>query len=475
MTTFHYPDIYINGSWTSPCGEQTLQIINPATEEVVAQVPHCNHDDLNAAVAAARQAFPDWSATTSEYRTTMLLAVADEMERRLDDLTTAHVLSMGCPQSIAVDLQVRGPIEGLRSLAQRAGLMDEQETGKGVIITREAVGVCAFINPWNYPLHQFVGKVAAALAAGCTVVAKPSEKTPLQDFIMAEIFHEVGLPAGVFNLVSGTGKPLGELMAQHGDIDMVSFTGSTAVGEQVALNAASGSKRVCLELGGKSPLIITEDAELEAAVRFGVENVMLNSGQTCDALTRMLIPQQCYDEAVTLAKAVAEEQVVGDPLDEHTTMGPLSCAVQKQRVINYIALGIEEGACLVTGGIEMPKGVTKGAYVKPTIFAEVRPDMRIAQEEIFGPVLCLIPYRSIDDAIAIANDSRYGLSSGVYAKDAATAMDIAKRLRAGQCYIQGAYFNYEAPFGGYKNSGNGREWGDHGVLEYAETKALVLP
>jgi aldehyde dehydrogenase (NAD+) len=316
------------------------------------------------------------------------------------------------------------------------------------------------------------GKIAPALAAGCTIVTKPAEQTPIQDFIMAEIFDKVGLPAGVFNLVTGVGKHIGPLLSSHPQVDMVSFTGSTAAGISVASAAAPTVKRVCQELGGKSAMIITQDADLPAAVRYAVENVMANTGQTCNALTRLLIPQSCYDEVLTLAKQFANEQVVGDPLDSDTTMGPMASRRQLDTVLSYIDLGVQEGAKLITGG-RQPDNIDTGTYILPTIFADVTNDMRIAREEIFGPVLCIITYQDIEEAIAIANDSVYGLSSAVYAKDKASALPIAKSMRAGQCYIQGGYFSMHAPFGGYKQSGNGREWGEHGLDEYLESKAII--
>jgi aldehyde dehydrogenase (NAD+) len=380
---------------------------------------------------------------------------------------------MGSPRHLTASLHVDAPIEGMRYYADRAMQMDKVQEIGSVLIFNEPIGVCALINPWNYHLHQLIGKVAPALAAGCSVVTKPSAQTPLQDFIMAEIFSAVGLPAGVFNLVSGTGEEIGPLMSGHPDIDMVSFTGSTRAGIQVAEAAAPSVKRVCQELGGKSPYIITEDADLETAVRYGVEDVMLNSGQTCNALSRMLLPRSRYEEAVKIAKNVAEENIVGDPNDNRVTMGPMASESQRQNVLKYIKTGIAEGARLVTGGTAKPPGLSVGAYVQPTIFADVSNDMVISKEEIFGPVLCMIVYDNIEEAIEIANDTVYGLASAVYARDKASALNIARRIRAGQCYIQGSYFNINAPFGGFKQSGNGREWGIHAMREYFETKAVI--
>ena len=468
-----FDKLYINGEWVESNNTEVIEVINPATETPCARVPGGNREDVNAAVASARQAFNSWAHTPSEKRAEIMNAVADEMKRRADDLIDAHVITMGCPRHLTAGLHVDAPIEGMRYYAARATQMDQVEEKGSVLLLKEPIGVCALINPWNYPLHQLIGKVAPALAAGCTIVAKPAAQTPLQDFIMAEIFAAVGLPAGVFNLVSGSGSVIGPVMSSHPDVDMVSFTGSTYAGIKVAEAAAPTVKRVCQELGGKSPYIITADADLEAAVRYGVEDVMLNTGQTCNALTRMFVPRSCYEEAVIIAKKVAEEHRVGDPNDANVSMGPMASAAQKQIVIDYIQKGIAEGARLVTGGVDMPAGLDIGAYVRPTVFADVTNEMLIAREEIFGPVLCMIVYDDIEGAIQMANDTVYGLASGVYAKDKASALKIAREIRAGQCYIQGSYFNIDAPFGGFKQSGNGREWGDQAMHEYMETKAII--
>jgi aldehyde dehydrogenase (NAD+) len=468
-----FDKLYINGDWVESNHAEVIEVINPATETPCARVPRGNREDVNAAVASAHQAFNSWAQTPSEKRAEIMNAVADEMQRRADDLIDAHVITMGCPRHLTAGLHVDAPIEGMRYYAARAAQMDQVEEKGSVLLLKEPIGVCALINPWNYPLHQLIGKVAPALAAGCTIVAKPAAQTPLQDFIMAEIFAAVGLPAGVFNLVSGSGSVIGPVMSSHPDVDMVSFTGSTYAGIKVAEAAAPTVKRVCQELGGKSPYIITADADLEAAVRYGVEDVMLNTGQTCNALTRMFVPQSCYAEAVNIAKKIAEENIVGDPNDSSVTMGPMASTSQKQTVLKYIKTGIAESARLVTGGIDMPPGLHVGAYVQPTIFADVSNEMVIAKEEIFGPVLCMISYDDIEAAIEMANDTVYGLASGVYAKDKASALKVARRIRAGQCYIQGSYFNLDAPFGGYKQSGNGREWGDQAMHEYFETKAII--
>jgi aldehyde dehydrogenase (NAD+) len=370
-------------------------------------------------------------------------------------------------------VQVDGPITGLEQYVELAGLMDEvREVGNSLVI-REAVGVCAFINPWNYPLHQLIGKLAPALAAGCTVVVKPSQETPLHAFLLAQMIEDIGLPAGVFNLVSGPGLKVGEALAKHPDVDMVSFTGSTGAGVRVAQAAAPSVKRVCLELGGKSPLLIAEDADLAAAVRYGVQDVMINSGQTCTALTRMLLPASRYAEAVELALAETLSLRMGDPLDPQSFLGPMCSAGQKRTVLDYIKIGQQEGARLLCGG-DTPSAFERGFYVSPTLFADVDNRMRIAQEEIFGPVLCLIPYTDEAQAIQIANDSPFGLSSGVWAGSAERALHLGRQLRAGQCFLNGAAFNYQAPFGGYKQSGNGREWGEEGLNEFVEVKAIQV-
>lgn len=467
-----YTQLYIDGQWRDARSDQTLTVINPATETLAAEVPLASSEDVDLAVSAARMAFANWSEISATERKRLLLAIADGMEARKQDLTAAISETMGCPEHIAGWLQVDGPIEAMRLFAQHASLTEEVEKVEGALVVRESAGVCAFINPWNYPLHQFVGKVGAALAAGCTMVVKPAEQTPLQDFIMAEILHDAGIPAGVFNLVPGTGIEVGEALCTHPEVDVVSFTGSTRAGIEVAKAAAPTVKRVTQELGGKSPLIITDDADLQAAVQYGVEDVMLNSGQTCVALTRMLVPATRYDEAVAIAKEIAEGMIVG--MHEEAFLGPISSQAQQQKVLDYIQIGIAEGATLVCGG-KTSEAHSTGYYVEPTIFANVNNQMRIAREEIFGPVLCMIPYQDIDEAIEIANDTPYGLASAVYASSEEGAIRIARRIRAGQCLMNGAVFNYHAPFGGYKQSGNGREFSAAGVHEFLEIKAMLKP
>ncbi|WP_299948518.1 aldehyde dehydrogenase family protein [uncultured Microbulbifer sp.] len=465
--------LFIDGQWREPLGEGAHPVINPATEAFICEVSEGSAADVDLAVAAARRAFHSWRNSTAQKRRALLNAIADGMEKRKEDLTQAISQTLGCPEHITRWLHVDGPIYAVRYYAERTAEMEKTEKAAHSILFREPVGVCGFITPWNYPLHQFVGKVAPALAAGCTMITKPAEITPLQDFIMAEIIQEAGVPAGVFNLVPGPGSVVGAALSAHPGIDMVSFTGSTRAGIEVAKAAAPTVKRVTQELGGKSPLIITPDADLEAAVRWGCEDVFINTGQTCTALTRMLVPAERYDEAVEIARQVAEGIAVGT--GEDAFMGPLSSARQREIVRGYIQRGVDEGARMVTGGTETPEGLEKGFYVKPTVFADVHNDMSIAREEIFGPVTCLIPYRDMDEAISIANDTEYGLSSGVWARDAESALPLVRRIEAGLCFVNGGEFNYEAPFGGYKRSGNGREFGDAGLGEFIELKSVQLP
>ncbi len=471
----HINNAYINGNWHPLAGLDQFSLINPATQDCIAKVTMATAEDVNLAVEAANKALLDWSNTPNKKRAEYLNAIADEMQNRYQDLVQAHVQSMGCPVGLTGAFHIDCAIEAMRYYAEMAPMIDKVEQRENNLITKQPIGVCALINPWNYPLHQLVGKLAPALATGCTVVVKPAEQTPLADHIMAQIIDKVGLPAGVFNLVFGRGHEIGPVMAEHPKVNMISFTGSTRAGIEVAKNAAASVKRVCQELGGKSAYIITEDADLEAAVRYGVEDVMGNTGQTCNALTRMLVPKSRYQEIVKIAAQVAKEQVVGDPNHPDTTMGPLASERQFNIVQDYIKLGVEEGAELLIGSPDRPAHLDKGYYIAPTIFTKVTRHMRIAQEEIFGPVLCIIEYDDIEQAIEIANDSQYGLSSAVYAKDQASALPIAARLDAGQCYIQGSYFSMYAPFGGVKQSGNGREWGEEAMHEYIETKAIICP
>jgi aldehyde dehydrogenase (NAD+) len=467
-----YDKFYINGQWVEPIGKGTSEVINPATGEISARVPYGNAEDADAAVQAARNAFDSWSQTPASVRAEFLRKLAVEGEKRNADLTQTIIDELGMPIQNAAAFQVDALGIICESFAVKAKHMEEQKEIGNSIIVKEPIGVCAMINPWNYPVWQMIGKVAPAIAAGCTMVVKAASQTPSHLFIFAEMCEAVGLPAGVFNMVHGSGREIGAALSSHPEVDMVTFTGSTAAGVQVTNTAAPDVKRVCLELGGKSPFIITEEADLEAAMDFGIQDVMVNTGQTCNALTRMIIHESRYEEAVELAKANAEALTVGDPNDPDVFVGPMSSEGQRQSVLDYIEQGVAEGARLVTGGTDMPAGLTSGNYVAPTVFADVTNNMTIAQEEIFGPVLVMIKYSTIDQAVEIANDTPYGLASAVWAGDKDKATAIGRRIRAGQCAINGGDANHEAPFGGYKESGNGREFGEEGLHEYCEIKAL---
>jgi len=467
-----YEKFYINGQWVEPIGKGSSEVINPANGEISASVPYGNAEDVDAAVWAARNAFDSWSQTSAAVRADFLRKLALEGEKRNAELTQTIIDELGMPIQNAAAYQVDPLAIICESFADKAKLMEEHTEVGNSIIVKEPIGVCAMINPWNYPIWQMIGKVAPAIAAGCTMVVKAASQTPSHLFMFAEMCDAVGLPAGVFNMIHGSGREIGGALSSHPEVDLVSFTGSTAAGIQVSNRAAPNVKRVCLELGGKSPFIITEEANLDAAIDFGVNHVMVNTGQTCDALTRMIIHESKYDDAVELAKTKAEALVVGDPTDANVFIGPMSSAGQKQTVLDHIDQAITDGARLVTGGTDMPAGLTTGNYVSPTIFADVTNDMAIAQEEVFGPVLVMIKYSTIDQAIDIANDTPYGLASAVWAGDKDKATAIARRIRAGQCAINGGEANHEAPFGGYKESGNGREFGIEGLHEYCELKAM---
>lgn len=472
-----YDSFYINGEWVKSTGSQFGQVINPATEAVVAEVTEGTVEDVDRAVQAAREAFDSWSSTPSSVRADYLRKIANGLQARVDEVALAISNELGSPLQYAKSVQAQEPVEGFNLYADYASLMDQVEHIHNSMVVREAVGVCSFINPWNYPLFQIVGKVAPALAAGCTMVVKPSEITPINAFILAEVIHDAGLPAGVFNLVSGLGPVVGEAMCVHPEVDMVSFTGSTRAGTRIAELAAPTVKRVCQELGGKSPMLITEDVDsdaLAAAVNYVVEDVMFNTGQTCTALTRMLVPRSRLDETNAIVKASVEALVVGDPLSDDTFVGPMSSARQRDTVQAYLKIGIEEGATLLTGGLGHPEGLSQGYYVRPTVFTNVSNEMRIAREEIFGPVMCILPYDSLEEGIRIANDTPYGLSSAVWAASKDDGLAIARKIRAGQVYVNGGEYNLEAPFGGYKQSGNGREWGAQALHEFIEIKAIQL-
>jgi acyl-CoA reductase-like NAD-dependent aldehyde dehydrogenase len=466
--------LYIDGRWIKPNGSAQIDVINSTTEEVMGRIPEGTPEDVNLAVAAAKAAFPGWSALPVEDRARYLQQISEKLAARRDEIASVIANEVGMPLPLATAVQAGMPPMVMGSYAKLLGDFQFEEKIGNAQVMKEPVGVVGCITPWNFPLHQVVAKVAPALAAGCTVVLKPSEIAPLTAFILAELIDDAGLPAGVFNLVTGYGPVVGEAIASHADVDMVSFTGSTRAGKRVSELAAKTIKRVSLELGGKSAYIILDDADLEQAVANGVGNCYFNSGQTCSALTRMLVPKSRHDAAAAIARRVAESFTVGDPTEGKFKLGPLVSATQRERVVNYIKKGIADGATLIAGGAEMPEGLTKGYFVRPTVFANVRNDMTIAQEEIFGPVLSIIPYEDEDDAVRIANDTIYGLGGGVWSGDPERAKRVARRLRTGQVEINGGKFNPLAPFGGYKQSGNGRELGRYGLEEYLEVKAMLL-
>ncbi len=466
--------LYINGEWVAPAGAGSLDVINSTTEEVMGRVPEGTAEDVDRAVQAARAAFESWASTSPTERAALIKKISESLAARKAEIATVIANEVGMPLPLATAVQAGMPAMVMGSFAKLLGEYSFEEQIGTSLVVKEPIGVVGCITPWNFPLHQVVAKAAPALAAGCTVVLKPSEVAPLTAFILAEIVHDAGLPAGVFNLVTGLGPVVGEALASHPGVDMISFTGSTRAGRRVSELAAQTVKRVALELGGKSASIILDDADFPKAVRSGVNNCYFNSGQTCSAHTRMLVPRGRYDEAVQIAKEAAESFTVGDPRDGKAKLGPLVSEVQRDRVRGYIKKGIEEGATLVTGGAEAPEGLDRGYFVKPTVFANVRNDMTIAREEIFGPVLSIIAYEDEDDAVRIANDTIYGLAGGVWSQNIDHAKRVAKRIRAGQVDINNGSFNPMAPFGGYKQSGNGRELGRYGLEEYLETKSLQL-
>jgi len=472
-----YDKIYINGAWVPSEGKGVLEVTNSATEEIIATIPDGTTGDVDKAVAAAKAAFEGWSALPSEKRAEYLMKIHAGLEARTQEIAEAVAREVGMPVGMATMIQVGLP-KG--NFAITAGLLGtykfEEEIGNSIVV-REPFGVVGCISPWNYPLHQIALKVAPALAAGNTVVVKPSEVAPINAFILAEIVHAAGLPAGVFNLVTGVGPVVGEAIAAHPDVDMVSFTGSTRAGKRVAEVASQNVKKVSLELGGKSPNVILDDLDDEGftkAVAAGVGKCFLNSGQTCTALTRMLVPRSRLAQAEQIAAAAASKFTVGDPFDPASRLGPLVSAVQRDRVRGFIQTGIDEGATLVTGGTASPEGLGTGFFVQPTIFSNVSPEMTIAREEIFGPVLSIIPYDTEEEAIRIANDTVYGLAAGVWSATPERAKQVARRLKAGQVEVNGGSFNPAAPFGGYKQSGLGREAGKFGLEEFCEVKSMQL-
>jgi aldehyde dehydrogenase (NAD+) len=466
-----YTKFYINGAWVEPAVANPIDVINPATEAVAGQINLGSAADVDRAVAAAKAAFTSFSRTSVQERIELLGAIAGEYQKRYNDMAAAITEEMGAPAWLSNQAQAALGIGHIATAIEVLKTYKFDELKGTTLITREPIGVCAFITPWNWPINQIACKVAPALAVGCTMVLKPSEIAPFSAYIWTEILHAAGVPAGVFNLVNGDGPGVGTALSGHPDVDMVSFTGSTRAGIAVAKNAADTVKRVAQELGGKSPNIVLPDADLVKAVTGGVQSVMMNSGQSCNAPTRMLVPRAKMAEAAAIAKQAAEATTVGDP-NGNSAMGPVVSETQWNKIQGLIEQGIAEGATLVAGGLGRPEGLDKGYYVKPTIFADVTNDMTIAREEIFGPVLAMLPYDSEEQAIAVGNDTVYGLAAYVQGEpDHARA--VARQLRAGQVNINQAGFDLMAPFGGYKQSGNGREWGDHGFADFLETKAII--
>ncbi|WP_422734217.1 aldehyde dehydrogenase family protein [Micromonospora sp. WMMD558] len=462
---------WINGEVVPAGSAETITVVNPANGEIVAEVPTGTAADVDRAVAAARAAFPGWAATPPADRAAVVRRIGEGIQAHSEEIATAITAEMGAPLSLSRTAQIGFPVAVAQSFAALAADFGWTEEIGNSLVVREPIGVVGAITPWNFPLQQIVSKLAPALIAGNTVVFKPSEVAPLTARILAEVTAEAGLPAGVFNVVYGTGPVVGEAISAHPDIDMISFTGSTRAGRRISAVAAETVKRLALELGGKGANLILDDADLPKAVETGVMMAFSNGGQVCGAWPRMLVPASRQDEIVALAVATAAAYTVGDPTDEATRIGPMSSEAHREKVNGYIERGIADGATLVFGGPGKPEGLEKGAYVRPTIFANVDPNSAIAQEEIFGPVLTIIPYADEDEAVEIANSTVYGLTSGVFGEPE-HALAVARRLRAGQVDINGAQWNPLAPFGGYKQSGNGREFGRLGLEEFLETKSI---
>src|SRR5271165_5817261 len=467
-----YREFFIGGKWQAATGKDSIDVLSASTEEVIGSIAEGTAQDVDQAVGAARRAFDSWSQTTVTERADWLNKLASALKERTERIATIIAQEVGSPMSMATSVQAGLPVVVTGSYAKLiAEVKLEQEIGNSLVV-REPFGVVGAITPWNYPLHQIMAKVAPALAAGCTVVLKPSEVAPLNAFLLAEACEAIGLPPGVVNIVTGYGPVVGEAIASHPGVDMVSFTGSLRAGRRVGALAADSIKKVTLELGGKSAFIVLDDAPFDKAIPAGARNAMMNSGQTCSAWTRMVVPRSRYQEALALAKSAISSLKVGDPLDSASRLGPLISATQRERVEGYIAKGKQEGARVVLGG-GRPAGLNKGYYVEPTIFADVNSKMTIAQEEIFGPVLSVLPYDTEEEAVQIANDTIYGLAGGVWSGDADRAMRVARRMRTGQVDVNGGRYNPMAPFGGYKQSGIGRELGMFGLEEFFQIKSIA--
>ncbi|MBB6448520.1 aldehyde dehydrogenase (NAD+) [Geomicrobium halophilum] len=469
----NYTKHYINGEWVESTSTETMDVINPATEEATGRISLGTQEDLDRAVRAARDAFPSFSTTSREYRADLLEKIAKEYERRKDELVEVMTEELGAPVKLSEKVHYNMGLQHFKQAAEQLRKFEFTERRGDTLIKKEPIGVSGLITPWNFPTNQTSTKLAGAFAAGSTVVLKPAELTPYAAILLAEIFEDAGVPKGVFNLVNGTGETIGNGISSHPDIDFVSFTGSGGVGTKISENAAKDIKKVALELGGKSPLVILDDADVKAAAKNAVSNVVMNTGQVCTAATRTLIPRSMHDDFIEAVQEVLPHFPVGDPQNDSNFVGPLVAQKQWDRVQGYIEKGIEEGANLVTGGTGKPEGLEKGYYVKPTVFTDVKNDMTIAQEEIFGPVMSVIAYDDLDEAIDIANDTIYGLAGYVFGGDEETLQDVAHRLDAGSITINNPKMDFSAPFGGYKQSGIGREWGDFGIDEYLEVKSIL--
>lgn len=467
---------YINGKWVEPRSKNTMPVINPATEEQIGTVAMGNAEDVDLAVSAANEAFVTFSQTSIQDRLDLLIKIKDVTQTRFEELVKAMSTEMGAPMTMARDAQADAAIGHLDGFIDALKNLEDQKTlPNGDVLCKEAIGVCGLITPWNWPINQITLKVLPAIATGCASILKPSEHTPISAVVYTEILHDAGVPAGVFNLVQGNGEDVGVALSRHPDIQMISFTGSTRGGISVTKESATTVKKVTLELGGKSPNLVFADCDLQEKVTASVNECMFNTGQSCDAPTRLLVEKKCYAEVLEIAKQAAENISLGDPTKEGDHLGPLFDKIQYDRVQTMIKIGIDEGVTLLTGGLGKPEGFETGWYTKPTIFADVTNDKRVAQEEIFGPVLVIIPFEDEADAIKIANDTPYGLAAYMQTGSKERADRVARQLRAGAVHVNGAGYNYGSPFGGYKQSGNGREGGDMGIEDYLETKTLHFP
>lgn len=468
-----YKKHYIKGRWVTAASTDLIDVINPATEEVIAKISSGSQEDVNKAVQAAKEAFPSFANTTVKERIELLNRIIEEYKKRKNDFIQTITKELGSPLSLSETSHYAMGLAHFQQAAKELETFPFEERRGNAIIKKEAAGVCALITPWNFPTNQTATKIASALAAGCTVVLKPSELTPLSAIILTEVLHEAGVPEGVFNLVNGTGDLVGNSLTSHPDIDKVSFTGSKDTGTVISKNSAETIKKISLELGGKSPLIVLPDFDIELAAKIAVANVLFNCGQVCTLASRTLVPEDKLDDFIHFAKERLRKYPVGQPTEDSSRIGPVISENQYERIQAYIQKGIDEGASLIAGGLGKPAGMEKGYFVKPTIFANVSNDMTIAQEEIFGPVMAIITYQTVDEAIEIANDTIYGLAGYVLGKDQAMIEKVANSIRAGRIVINGAQADFSLPFGGYKQSGIGREWGDYGIKEYLEIKSIV--